>query len=222
LIVENVSQKALRLLKNKGIIVGFVNKLFGEEYEELLKSLIAIVTNAGAILKENPDKYLKLIEQLDKLVAGKINNLRGDLFELAVGYYYSNNCQNLDIGKKINFDGKTREIDVWAKTQANTIVCECKAYKSKIEKEVIETWISNKIPVIYDWIREHDNDTNVIFEFWSVSGFTEEAESLLSQKQTTIKKYKIEFYDEKAILKKARESKAQKMVEIMREYFINI
>ncbi|KAA6317259.1 hypothetical protein EZS27_032555 [termite gut metagenome] len=87
LIVENVSQDALKLLKNKGIIVGFVNKLFGEEYEELLKSLIATVTNAGAILKDNPDEYLKLIAQLNKLVGGKINNLRGDLFELAVGYY---------------------------------------------------------------------------------------------------------------------------------------
>jgi hypothetical protein len=221
LIVENLSQEALKKLKSKGIVIGFVNKLFGHEYEELLKSLINTVTNAGAILKNNPEDYLKLISQLNKLVDGKTNNLRGDLFEMAVGYYHSNLCQSLDIGKVINHEGNRREIDVIAYYQSSVTACECKAYKSKIDEKVVEEWLSCKIPKIYEWLKEKDNDKKVIFEFWSVSGFTPEAEQLLNQKRSSIKKYEIEFYDEKTILAKAKLSGAQKIVEIMREYFIN-
>jgi hypothetical protein len=221
LIVENLSQDALKALKSKGIVIGFVNKLFGAGYEELLKSLINIVTNAGAILKNNPKDYLKLISQLKKLVDGKTNNLRGDLFEMAVGYYHSNLCQSLDIGKIFIYEGNKREIDVLAFYQQNVTVCECKAYKSKIDKQIVENWLTSKIPIIYNWLKEKDNDKEVIFEFWSVSGFTSDAEQLLSQNKENIKKYKIEFYDEEKILKKAKQSKTQKIVEIMREYFIN-
>ncbi len=102
LIVDEIDLETLKFLKRKGIIIGFVDQLFGSEYKELLKSLINIVTNAGAILKKNPQAYLDLIEKLDKIVGGKTNNLRGDLFELAIGYYHSNFCQSLDIGKLIN------------------------------------------------------------------------------------------------------------------------
>jgi len=219
LITNGLTQEAFKKLKENGIIIGLVNKLFGEEYEELLKSLISVVTNAGTILKTNPDAYLQLLLQLNKLVDGKTNNLRGDLFELAVGYYYSNLCQSLDIGKKINFQGNYKEVDVYATFQDKFIICECKAYKTSIDLKIVENWLSTKVPFIYNAIREYNFDKEIVFEFWSTSGFTEEAIRFLQEKQSNLKKYKLEFYSEKEILNKARKSKANKIVEIMREYF---
>lgn len=219
LITNGLTQEAFKKLKEKGIIIGLVNKLFGEEYEELLKSLISVVTNAGTILKTNPDAYLQLLLQLNKLVDGKTNNLRGDLFELAVGYYYSNLCQSLDIGKKVNFQGNYKEIDVYATFQDKFIICECKAYKTCIDLKIVENWLSTKVSFIYNAIREYNFDKEIVFEFWSTSGFTKDAIQFLQDKQSNLKKYKIEFYSEKEILNKARKSKANKIVEIMREYF---
>lgn len=178
-----------------------------------------MVTNAGTILKTNPDAYLQLLLQLNKLVDGKTNNLRGDLFELAVGYYYSNLCQSLDIGKKINFQGNYKEVDVYATFQDMFIICECKAYKTSIDLKIVENWLSTKVSFIYKAIREYNSDKEIVFEFWSTSGFTEDAIQFLQDKQSNLKKYKIEFYSEKEILNKARKSKANKIVEIMREYF---
>lgn len=219
LITDALTQDAFKKLKENGIIIGFVNKLFGDEYEELLKSLISTVTNAGTILKTNPDAYLQLLLQLNKLVDGKTNNLRGDLFELAVGYYYSNLCQSLDIGKRINFQGNYKEVDVYATFQDKYILCECKAYKTKIDLKIIDNWLSNKVSFMYKSIREYNFDKEIVFEFWSTSGFTDEAIEFLNDKQKNLKKYRIEFYGEKEILEKARQSKANKIVEIMREYF---
>ena len=113
LIVESIDTKALNSLKAQGVVIGFVNELFGEKYKDLLNSLIGLVTNAGAILKKNPEAYLDLIRKLNKLVDGKTNNLRGDLFELAVGYYQGRVCNTIDIGKLINYQGLQREIDVF-------------------------------------------------------------------------------------------------------------
>ncbi|MEZ4805814.1 MAG: hypothetical protein R2852_10100, partial [Bacteroidia bacterium] len=219
LITDVLTQEAFKKLKENGIIIGLVNKLFGEEYEELLKSLISVVTNAGTILKTNPDAYLQLLLQLNKLVDGKTNNLRGDLFELAVGYYYSNLCQSLDIGKKVTFQGNYKEVDVYSTFQDKFVICECKAYKTKIDLKIVETWLSEKVSFIYKGIREYNFDKEIVFEFWSTSGFSDDAIEHLKDKQQNLRKYKIEFYSEKEILEKAKKSKANKIVEIMREYF---
>lgn len=219
LILSNTTPEALKKLKSEGIIIGFIDKLFGNEYQDLLNSLISVVTNAGAILKTKPEAYIKLLAQLDKLIDGKTNNLRGDLFELAVGYYYSNFCQSLTISKKAKLDDSYKEIDVCAVFQEKIIICECKAYKTKINKEVIENWLESKVPFIYKSIRNHEFDKNIVFEFWSTSGFTDDAIDLLNMKKDKSKKYTIEYYSKKEILEKSRLSRANKILEIMKDYF---
>src|SRR5690606_36982753 len=179
--------------------------------------------NAGAILKTNPNAYISLIEQLNKLVDGKTNNLRGDLFELAVGYYYSKECQSLNIGRIITLKatGENKEIDVEASFSNKQIFCECKAYKKPVSKEQVEEWLSKKVSIIYKNFLEYNFDNKkAVFEFWSVSGFTEEALFFLKEKKEKVQKYEIFFYSKKEIMEKARKSNANKINEIMRDYFI--
>ena len=223
-IVDSLDTKALNALKAKGVIIAFADKMFGENYKELLKSLINLVINAGAILKKNPDEYLKLTENLNKLVKGKTNNLKGDLFELAVGYYYSRICQNIDIGKKINQDGNKREIDVLGITNNEIHISECKGYNHKIQKDEIDKWLGTNIPPIRKWLLSQDSYKNkkYIFTFWSTGGFTEEALELLQESKKSLKKYDIEFYDLNAILEKSKEVNSKKFTEIIREYYIKI
>lgn len=219
LIVENISQSALKTLKEKGIIVGFINQLFGSEYQDLVKELINIITNSGAILNNNPQAFLKLLTQLNKLVDGKINNLKGDLFELVVGYYYSTISQRIDIGKKINFNNIDKEIDVVAYSQTLLVICECKAYKNMIDESTVKAWLSEKVPTIYKWAKAYNNNILIKFEFWSASGFTDEAKEYLLTQIKKAKKYSIDFIDERKIFDKAQELGIHKIKEIMREYF---
>ena len=223
LIVESMEPKALNLLKSEGVIIGFVNELFGSKYKDLLNSLIGLVTNAGAILKKNPDAYLDLITKLNKLVDGKTNNLRGDLFELAVGYYQGQICNSIDIGKKINQDGKQREIDVFG-LQANTvIVSECKGYNYKVDKDEIEHWLSQNIPVIRKWILDQPSisERKIKFEFWSTGGFTDEAKALLQSRKATISKtkYEIFYYDLDDMITMSKDINSKKFTQILREYY---
>jgi len=221
LIVESVDTDSLNKLKAEGIVVGFVNELFGENYKELLNSLINVVTNAGAILKRNPEAYLDLILKLNKLVEGKTNNLRGDLFELAVGYYLGRICNTIDIGKKINHEGERREIDVFGVTANRVIISECKGYNHRIKKDEIETWLGEKVPVIRNWILSQPSisEKQIVVQFWSTGGYEEDALKLLKNRKTKTKKYEIEFFSLNEMIVKSKETQSKKFEEILREYY---
>ena len=225
LITDSLSNEAFSKLKENGIVIGLIDKLFGREYKELMESLIDVITNISVILKKEPNKFIEIIKKFDKLIDGKTNNLRGDLFEFIVGYYHSNLCQRIDIGKIYKDDGKKKEVDVYASYQDKIILCECKAYKTPISLDIIEKW-NEKIAFIYKVIEKNrsftsDKNRDIIFEFWSISGFSEEATQYLQEKKNNLKKYKIEFYKRDEILKKAKDSNANKITDIMNEYFAN-
>lgn len=221
LIVDSIDAPALNALKAEGIVIGFVNELFGNNYKELLNSLINLVTNAGAILKKNPDAYLDLIIQLNKLVDGKTNNLRGDLFELAVGYYQSRLCNIIEIGKIINHQGLRREIDVYGITPTKIVISECKGYNHRIKKGDIETWLGEKISVIRKWVLEQPSisDKQIVAQFWATGGFEDEALELLRERQKKTTKYQIEFFALDDMIEKSQEVKSKKFEEILREYY---
>lgn len=221
LIVESIDTKALNHLKSQGVVVGFVNELFGDKYKDLLNSLIGLVTNAGAILKKNPEAYLDLISKLNKLVDGKTNNLRGDLFELAVGYYQGRICSTIDIGKIIYHEGLQREIDVFGLLPNKIYVSECKGYNHEVSEEEVQVWLSEKVPVIRKWILDQPSlsDKDIVFEFWSTGGFTEDARSFLEKRKSGTKKYTIDFFNLDEMVLKSKEIKSKKFTEILREYY---
>jgi hypothetical protein len=212
LIVDSMDPKSMNALKSNGVMIGFTDQLFGEQYKELLNSLINLVMNAGAILKKNPDAYFDLIKKLNKLVDGKTNNLRGDLFELAVGYLYSLQGMSLDIGKLLNYKGKIREIDIYAHNSHSVYICECKGYNSKVTRDDIDVWLGHKIPVIREWILEHPSiaNHNLIFQFWS----------LLNERIAKTNRYQIEYYDPQKMIEVADKINAKKFIEVLQEYYL--
>ncbi|WP_157373350.1 hypothetical protein [Algoriphagus terrigena] len=222
LLVEIVDKDALDALKQKGVMVGFIDKLFGTEYIELIKSLIQVVENAGAILKKNPDRFLDLMKKLSKLVDGKVGNLRGDLFELAVGYFHGQFCNNLDIGKKIFYDGEKREIDVFASYTGELRIAECKGYKNALNRSYVHEWLTTKIPVIRRWALDQEpyRKKDIIFELWCTGGFDESAIELLENHQKSSSKIKIEFFDLDKIMEKAKKLESSKFQEVLEEYYI--
>jgi hypothetical protein len=220
LIVDYLPQETLGILKQNGIVIGFVNKLFGNGYSDLIKSLINTVSNAGAILKKNPDSFLKLMDDIRKLVDGKTNDLRGDVFELAVGYFHRH-AKVLSIGKRIYVNYQPKELDIVANYGSNLTICECKGHKAMLTKTDVEEW-AKKVILLRQWIEqvEEYKELPQIFELWSTGGFHEGAMSTIEALGRS-KVYKMEFYDQKDMLAKARKSKDAKFVEILNQYFVS-
>lgn len=220
LIVESVEQDALALLRKKGVVVGFVDQLFGRDYADLLLGLFHVMNNAAQVLMANPDHYLKIVEQLEKFVKGKTNNLRGDLFELAVGYYHSQQCRNIDLGKKIMYDFQHKEADVFAIYQNEIKIAECKGYKGKIGIKEVDQWLE-KLPFFFKWILQVEPYKNkkMVAELWSTGGFTDDAISKLEKVSSATKKYKVEYFDKTHILEKARELNSPRFIDTLKQYY---
>jgi len=221
LLIGTHSQEVYSVLKSKGVIVGNIDELFGDKYAESVYGILNLIENAGAILKTNPDQYLKLIESIEKLSTGKTYNLKGDLFEMAVGYYHGQLCKTLEISKTVRYDNEFREIDVYAVYQDKVVFAECKGYNSKIDDEYVANWLSKKIPVIRNWALSCESlcDKQIVFEIWSTGGFTDEATKRLSATHQKTKKYQIDFYDYTQMLNLAKEKKVRHFTEIIRSYY---
>ncbi|MFD2871984.1 hypothetical protein ACFS5N_05860 [Mucilaginibacter ximonensis] len=221
LIVDGLEPEAFQALRKAGVMIGSVKELFGDNYNELIKDLIATITNAGTILKKDPEKYIHLMTQLTKLVDGKTNNLKGELFELAVGYYYGQHCQFLEIGKKVVPEPweKKRDIDVMALYQDEVRIVECKGYNYPVDVDYVDRYLGEILPAIFKWQKKTFPEKKCAFELWSTGGFTAKALEKLDEARSKTKKYSVNYLQKPDILAKAAELKTSKFSEILKEYF---
>ncbi|HEY1871032.1 MAG TPA: hypothetical protein VGG71_08240 [Chitinophagaceae bacterium] len=222
LLVDNLDTEALTFLKSKGIVVGFLKELFGEKYATAINELITILNNAGASLKADPDKYLDLIHELKKYNEGLANNIKGTLFEFVIGHFHRLKCQSLDIGREIISDIGRVDIDVLALYSDKTVFAECKAYKALVNEEIVDVWITKSIPAMRKWALGQDRlkDYLMEFEFWSISGFTEQALKDLQVAKEKTKAYQIGFFGPNELRDTALKTKNKKLKEAIDNFFL--
>lgn len=222
LIVDNLDKKALSLLKQKGIVVGFIGELFGQKYADTLKELVTILSNAGANLKKSPEKYLDLIKELKRYNEGLVNNIRGALFEYMVGHIHSIDCKSVDIGREIVEDKARHEMDILATYGNKIVIAECKAKISKVDLEIIDNWINIKIPAFKIWFDKQETykKMNLEFEFWSTSGFTNDAEARLKRFSESVKTYKVSYFQSTEMREKAISMDNKKLKEALDNFFL--
>lgn len=222
LIVDNLDEEALKLLKNKGVVIGFIEELFGDKYAKTLIELVNILNNAGASLKQSPEKYLDLIKQLKKYNEGLANNIKGTLFEFVVGHIHSTKCKTIELGKEIFDDNGKHETDVISNYDDKIVISECKATKAQIDMDTIDIWLQDKIPAFYDWVKsiEPYREKDIVFEYWSISGFTEDALERLNHIKDTSKRFKVEYFNGNDVKERAKQMKNKKLKEVVNDFFL--
>ena len=218
IIVDKIEKDALKKLKELNVFVAILNQFFSTKYTELLNDLVNAITNATSILNKNPGYVHQLFDSLSKS-EGRYNNMAGDMFELLVGYHYSNlGCAYMKSKKIIQYNGKTRELDWLITKDGKTIVVECKATKSQIDENFIDKWLTSNVPITYKWLMENQFN-NIEFEIWSVGGFTEKAIELLSKQEQSVRKYKIVHYFKEDMIANAKNTNDQNFISIMEQHF---
>jgi hypothetical protein len=195
----NFEKAAFNELKKNGVIIINIQQFFSKKYYETLKNIFEIFIGAYEMLKENPEKIIKLFEKLEKL-EGEMNNIKGESFELIPAYYLSIHTiyNNFEINKIIKYEGKKKEIDLKAINNNNEIkIIECKATRYEIDIDYTKKWIKEKIPFINKWLKNHDfyRNRKIIHEIWSTGGFSEDSLKLLRESKKSTKKYQINYYD---------------------------
>ena len=225
LLVDDLDREAFMLLKEHGIVVGLISELFGKQYAEALKELITILDNAGASLKQTPEKYLDLIKELRKYNEGLVNNIRGTFFEFVVGHIHSvDSNSSIDLGRIIVENGSQHEMDVIANYPDKIIISECKAVKSKIDADYVDMWLGKKLPAFKKWFDKQETwkQKKLEFEFWSISGFTDDAIVKLNKIANSVTKYTLRFFQSNDIRNKAKSMNNKKLKESLDDFFLKI
>lgn len=221
ILTDSLEENAFRTLKENGILILTLNNLFSLEYVKALKNLMTIICNASAIISKHPEEFFKYIDSISKL-EGKAGNMRGELFELAVGYHYSLNSKYIEINKIIRNpnSGKRNEIDVFVDMNYEIRFVECKGYKYKLDVEYVKNWLSETIINIREWILEkEDKERKLVFELWSTGGFEDEALNILKKQSEKTKKYEIRYYGRDEIIEIANSMDNKNLKNLIYSYF---
>ena len=205
LIAEGFAPEALYACRAEGIVATRPDTLFGNEAGSALRDLLETLAHAAAVAVSDPKRLEELFARLGS-IEGAAGNLRGALFELIVGHMVrSIEGGSIDVSEIVRDmeSNQSREIDVRLVKERQVTVYECKGYQpgSVVNRQEIDTWLREKLPVIDRAHRQQPrfDGTALGFEFWTTGTFDPEALALLQGAKRTIRRYKIDWKDGSAV-----------------------
>lgn len=221
LVADGYEEDALMALRSRGVILAGPTSVFGPELGKDIRSLIGVLENAAAVVATDPTELFSLLSRLQK-IEGVALNLRGIVLELVVAHLYMKEGYLIDIRQQINGKDGLAEIDVKANNNIEVVCCECKGMSpgNLVGEAELTEWLDRPLKRIKEWMKESNSlPETKRFEFYSSTGYTEEALALINRLKTEHKKQPLVFYDGKEIIAKLKAKRARKLAELFKEQF---
>lgn len=225
LIADSFSRSALHEGKRVGVMMVTPSNLFGKRVGSALRTLIQTLKNAAAIATSNPDKLVKLVEDLSE-IEGTAGNLRGVLFELIAAYLAKFDAVSVDIAipAKDPNTGKSAEIDVLkipSRAECVCIECKGKGPGGDVSLEEVEIWFS-RIPIFRTHLRSQERfrEAQLSFELWTTGTFTSNALAKLQFEKKRRTKDPIRWKDGQAVLEVAKSGKEKAIRIALHNHFL--
>lgn len=227
LVGEVFTQDAFDLARQAGITATTIADLFGKETAKALRDLIGLLSNAGATAAVNPDHLYQVMTALTK-IEGAANNLRGALFELAIGSL----VKDIEDGylltgqtRKDYSSGRSAEIDVLLNRPDGipVLVIECKSKipGARVTRDEVEKWYSDRVPLIYNILSADPRfiDRTFQFELWSNGPFDAKALEWLTSKDTEFGAYSVGWKDGEMLKEYAKEASSGTIRKMLNEHY---
>ena len=229
LVSDEFESEAFNLARSKGIVAATVENLFGKSTAKLLRELIELVTNTGTTISDKPNKLYQLLSSLTK-IEGAANNLRGALFEFAIGYLVKEiEGGGIEIGKKITHykTNQRFEIDVLL-TRSNegailVIECKSKIPGSKVALTEVQKWYENRVPHIFEILNYFKvyKGSKFQFELWTNGAFHDQAWDWLEQQSKNCGGYSVDWKDGISLREYAKQGNSSTVRKILNEHYFH-
>ena len=223
IIADELETDALQELRKRGAFVCMPSVLFGEDLAKDLRQLKGTVEHAAAAIAKNPEEVFLLLSRVSK-VEGASLNLRGVVIEMMIAHLCKLRGDSIDIRKVVYGQslGKA-EIDVLSRNDLEVVCCECKgkAPHVLVDAPEIRDWLDISVPRIKRWLKDQDwLPEKRSFEFYSSSGYTDDALELITETSASHKKQPITFFNGLEIVQKLKDRKQKSLVDIYNEQFL--
>lgn len=227
LIGEVFTQSAFDLARKSGIAATTIGTLFGDETAKALRDLIDLLSNAGATAAVNPQHLYDVMHALTK-IEGAAGNLRGALFELAIGSLAKDiEGGFLVVGEKRRelFTGREAEIDVLLDrpNQKPVLIIECKSKipGASLALSEAQKWYSDRVPFIHKILTQDDRyeERSFRFELWSNGPFDPDASAWLNEQNTNFEGFTLDWKDGAALKDYARKTNSSAIRKTLKEHY---
>lgn len=164
-LAKNFSFEALKKLRSCGIAPLTFKEVWGRNIQELLRIHSKIITNGGSDNIEEIEKALSLTE-ISSENEGLLGNIKGDLFEIMVGFAYRSEGYDITFKKNVTDEKEQEyEIDVVAKKGQECFMIECKGranmrkdeHLTEIERHFQDRTRTATLPYGWDITGEYSN-----------------------------------------------------------------
>jgi hypothetical protein len=225
LVAPGFTSDALSAGHAAGIVLATPTNLFGHKVGAAIQSLVATLKNAAAIATTNPERLVKLIDDLSE-VEGAAGNLRGVLFELIAAYLARLDAVSVDVGiTALDPDtGKMADIDVFkVRNKAECVGIECKGKNpgGVVSAEEVQDWL-RRIPTFRAHLirQQRFREAAISFEIWTTGTFTDDALALLEFEKPKRTKTPIAWKDGTQVAEIAKGAKEKAIREALYEHFL--
>lgn len=225
LVAQGFTSTALTTGRGAGIVLATPSTLFGRRIGAALTNLLETLNNAAAIAIANPQRLVRLIDDLQE-IEGAAGNLRGVMFELITAYLVRNDGGSVDVGilARDPKTGQSADIDVLRvrKEEVTGFECKGKSPGGAVSLEEVEDWL-RRIPIFRSYLAEQERfrEMRISFELWTTGTFTPDALAKLQLEKQRRTKSPIDWKDGSAVADVARRSREKKIKEALFEHFLN-
>jgi hypothetical protein len=227
LIADGFTNDAFRLARSKGVVAATTRMLLGDDIARSLKELVDILTNLGATAAVNPGHLEHVLSTLTR-IEGTAGNVRGVLFELAIGYLVKEvEGGYMKAGEKVRdpSTGLPAEIDVILDRPngAPILVIECKAKApgSMVSVAEVQRWRGNRVPIIMRALQAapHIGNRPIDFGLWSNGRIHPAAQTWLKAQPPLPAPYSLEWKGYEDLLDYTRSAKSAMISRIMNDHY---
>lgn len=222
LIATRFEPDVLKKGREAGLLLATPTNLFGKEVERALKEIVRMLSSAT--LSESPEQIENIFRGLDRF-DGALQQLRGPLFELLVGYCIQTSQEgqvrvNLDVfheGEQVNVD----VLHIKGTQDYAAYECKGRLSETQISREEIEDWLTRQVPRILGHFRDHPDLSarRATVAFWTSGRFSPEALAYLAERKDATRRYSIEWKDGESVRKYARENRLSGVVQTLDQYY---
>ncbi len=225
LIAEGFDSSALKYGKGFGIMPASIKNIFGSQVAQSIQTLIQTLNKAAEIATGNPEKLVKLLEDLFK-IEGAAGNLRGVLFELICVYlakidggsvYHSVRAIDPKTGKQ----GEIDVLHVFEQTKCIAIECKGKGPGGIVNECEVRDWIK-QLPVFRAYLNNQDRfrESVISFEIWTTGTFSKDAINLLKKEKSGRVKNLIDWKEGKDVLNISKKGKQKGITDALNQHYL--
>ena len=225
LIADRYSKPALHEGRSNGVLMATPANLFGEPVGKALLDLTHTLRNAAAVVANDPEKLVYLIETLSA-IEGSAGNLRGTLFELMAAYLARNNARSIDVGVTATDPETKRKSDIdvlqiHTRDECTCIECKAKLPGGTVTLEEVEKWLKC-IPIYRRYLRATRNfqETQISYELWTTGSYNDDAIEKLKYEKQQRSVSKIAWYDGEGVYEIATRAKESSISDALRNHIL--